>query len=204
MARMLLAAAAIPALFACSQPESATPPPAREAPAERPASDPNLADRSQPPARGEEPRSGDPAPAEPDEEPQNGDGAGSAPDVPPPNNALPDDAGTIERAYLIGPWTARGGDCARPDFDISDVPGAERPSIETSLDGAPRTGAVRTGADAAFVFDQPETVFPLEKRRAEGLAVLPPESGAVELGGRMIEGDGVVFIKCAQDAGAPD
>lgn len=202
MSRILLAAAAIPALFACSQPDAGTPPSPGNL-AEQTAADRNSGDGSQAPAREAEPDTPGSVQTGVDET-GSGSGADSGSDIPPPNNALPDDARTIERAYLIGPWTARGGDCTRPDFDVSEVPGAERASIETSFDGAPRTGEVRTGASAAFVFDQPETVFPLEKRRAEGLAVMPPESGAVELGGRTIEGDGVVFIKCAEDAGAPE
>lgn len=111
--------------------------------------------------------------------------------------------GALTETYLLGPWTHRGGDCARPDFAITITPGGGL-TIETSLDGAPRTGFVRSGDDAAFVFDQPLREFPLEARRAEALAVLPPESGTMSLGGQTITGDGTVFIKCADEFVEPE
>ncbi|MGJ3232365.1 MAG: hypothetical protein ACFE0P_11255 [Oceanicaulis sp.] len=187
MIRILLAAAAAPALFACAEPD----PPADPTPTEDRAqaqADSRSDTRSTADAS---PRSG----AGTRDEAEMEDGT----DIPAPSNASPGDPRTIEAAYLIGPWTAKGGDCARPDFDISETPGAEPLTIETSLDGAPRTGEVRTGSDSTFVFDQPRTEFALEKRRAQALAVLPPAGGAIDLGGRTIGGDGVVFIKCAEE-----
>ncbi|MEQ8405275.1 MAG: hypothetical protein RKE49_09270 [Oceanicaulis sp.] len=216
MTRLILAACAAPILFACSEPEGPQrdPAPDRVWPqnaenavaAGRTNPDSDNADqnasRTEQGGRAVE-RSSEP---EPDADgaartsPADGgapDGRnGQAGDVPPPQNALPDDAGTVERAYLLGPWTAKGGDCARPAFDVSPTPGADRLTIETSLDGAPRTGEVRFGENAAFVFDQPDTVFSVEQRAPESLAVMPPEAGAANLGGYTIEGDGRVFIAC--------
>lgn len=118
-------------------------------------------------------------------------------EVAPPQDAPPPPGMTVTQDYVLGAWTHRGGDCARPDFDITEN-SAGGQVVETSLDGAPRTGYVRLGDEAAFIFDQPLREMPLEIRTPEGLAVLPPESGAVTLGGQTIEGDGVVFIKCAE------
>lgn len=114
----------------------------------------------------------------------------------PQNAIVPEDA-LITGDHVEGAWTHRGGDCARPDFDITGIPGGGW-AIETSLDGAPRTGTVRLGDAPAFTFDQPERELPLEMRRAEALAVLPPEDGEVRLGGETIAGDGVVFVKCSE------
>ena len=61
----------------------------------------------------------------------------------------------------------------------------------------PTTGYVDVGDTPAFQFDQGVPTFELESRGPDGLAVLTPDSGPVELGGQTIEGDGVVFIKCA-------
>lgn len=109
--------------------------------------------------------------------------------------APPEDGEQVTVNYMKGAWAAKGGDCDRPDFDISNVPGGGL-AVETSLDGAPRTGRVETGAAAAFVFDSPHREFELERRGVDGVAVLPPQQGAIELGGRRISGDGRVFVKC--------
>lgn len=102
----------------------------------------------------------------------------------------------LTRDYLLGSWTAEGGDCTRPDFQITgNAAGGQ--VIETSLEGSPRTGYVRLGPDPAFVFDQPRRDLALESRGPDGVAVMPPEDGPVSLAGRRIAGDGVVFIKCA-------
>ena len=104
----------------------------------------------------------------------------------------------IDRNYVLGAWTHRGGDCARPDFDVTSN-NAGGHVVETSLDGAPRTGYIRLGDEPAIIFDQPMREFPLEARRAESLAVLPADGDPVSLGGQVIEGDGVVFVKCAEE-----
>ncbi|EAQ03760.1 gamma-D-glutamyl-L-diamino acid endopeptidase I [Pseudooceanicola batsensis HTCC2597] len=116
---------------------------------------------------------------------------------PPARDRDPDRDGGIrlDAAYLAGPWAAKGGDCSRPDFDITRT-GSSGLVIETSLDGAPRTGYVALGDDPAFIFDQPRREFPLESRGPDGVAVMAPDQGAVSLGGRTIRGDGRVFIQC--------
>lgn len=108
------------------------------------------------------------------------------------------DASPIDRDYVLGAWTHRGGDCARPEFDVTSN-NAGGQVVETSLDGAPRTGYVRLGDAPAFIFDQPLREFPLQARRAEALAVLPAYGDPVSLGGQAIEGNGVVFVKCAEE-----
>ena len=117
--------------------------------------------------------------------------------ITPPQNELPQGYNTVSADYALGAWTAKGGDCRRPDFDVTRIPGGGL-SVETRLDGAPRTGDVRTGNAPALVFDQPRRIFPLERRSPDGLAVLTPETGPVTLAGNRIEGDGVVFIRCSR------
>ena len=68
--------------------------------------------------------------------------------------------------------------------------------VETSLNGAPRTGYVRLGDDPAFIFDMPHRQMALQTRGPDGLAVMPPQDGPVSLGGVRIEGDGRVFVRC--------
>ncbi|WP_323767462.1 LysM peptidoglycan-binding domain-containing protein [Marinovum sp.] len=107
----------------------------------------------------------------------------------------PEDGQQVTVDYMKGAWAAKGGDCDRSDFDVSNVPGGGL-AVETSLDGAPRTDRVETGATAAFIFDSPHRELELERRGVDGVAVLPPQQGAIELGGRRISGDGRVFVKC--------
>ncbi|WP_375174368.1 DUF5818 domain-containing protein [Pseudooceanicola sp.] len=117
--------------------------------------------------------------------------------APPARDRDPDRAGGIrlDAAYLAGPWTAKGGNCARPDFDVTRT-GSSGLVIETSLNGAPRTGYVALGDDPAFIFDQPRREFPLESRGPDGVAVMAPDGEPINLGGRVIRGDGRVFIQC--------
>ncbi len=116
---------------------------------------------------------------------------------PPARDRDPDRAGgqPLTRGYLTGGWAAKGSDCARPDFDISSTSTGAL-TVETSLNEAPRTGFVVRDDEPAFIFDQPRRELPLETRGVDGLAVMPPDSGAVRLGGENITGDGVVFIRC--------
>lgn len=116
---------------------------------------------------------------------------------PPARDRDPDRAGGVrlDAAYMVGPWAAQGGDCRRPDFDVTRT-GSSGLTVETSINGAPRTGYVALGDDPAFIFDQPRREFPLESRGPDGVAVMAPESGRARLGGRAIEGDGRVFIQC--------
>ena len=117
--------------------------------------------------------------------------------APPASDRDPDRAGEValDTAYLKGPWTAKGGTCARPDFDVTGN-SAGGLTIETALQGAPRTGYVALGDRAAFIFDQPRRELAIAARGPDGLAVRPPDSGPVSLGGRTIKGDGRVFVKC--------
>lgn len=105
------------------------------------------------------------------------------------------DEARLDAGYMVGPWAARGGDCRRPDFDVTRT-GTSGLTVETSINGAPRTGYVALGDAPAFIFDQPRREFPLDRRGPDGVAVGVPDSGSARLGGRLIEGDGRVFIQC--------
>ncbi|MDF1729369.1 MAG: LysM peptidoglycan-binding domain-containing protein [Sulfitobacter sp.] len=107
---------------------------------------------------------------------------------------LPDNTAALDREAVVGPWVRMAGNCARPDFDISGAQG--RLTVETRLNGAPRTGRVRINDDgASFVFDQPYRAYPLENRGEGKLAVMSNDRDAT-LGGVDISGNGAVFIRC--------
>ncbi len=117
---------------------------------------------------------------------------------PPPRDRDPARAGgvALTHDYVLGSWAAKGSTCNRPDFSIkANAAGGQ--VVETSLNGASRTGYVRVGDDPAFIFDGPHREMSLETRGPDGLAVMPPRDGAVSLGGETIRGDGAVFVKCA-------
>ena len=120
---------------------------------------------------------------------------------PPARDRDPARAGGVKvtNAYVQGPWVAKGGDCAKPDFDIT-MNSRDMAIIETRIDGYPETGTVDVGPTPAFRFDAPIPDLPLEARGPDGLAVMPPASGTrVVLAGHAIAGDGAVFIKCARN-----
>lgn len=108
---------------------------------------------------------------------------------------LPDDTANLDAEGVQGPWVRMAGNCARPDFDITGQQG--RLTIETSLDGAPRTGRVKLNDNgAAAVFDQPYRAFPMENRGEGRLAIISGDRD-VTLGGVDISGDdGAVFLRC--------
>ncbi len=121
---------------------------------------------------------------------------------PPAQDRDPARAGgvALTQEYVTGSWTAPGikADCDRPDFQISESPGAM--VIETSVNGVPETGRVVLGNYPRIDWDDPLPDMPLESRGPDGLAVLRPATDAeydpVEVGGNPIVGDGVEFIKC--------
>lgn len=108
---------------------------------------------------------------------------------------LPDDTSSLTAEGVKGPWVRMAGNCARPDFDITGQQG--RLTIETSLDGAPRTGRVKLNDNgSAAVFDQPYRAFPMENRGEGKMAVISGDRD-VTLGGVDISGnDGAVFLRC--------
>ena len=109
---------------------------------------------------------------------------------------LPDDTAALDRAAVRGAWTAKGGSCDRPDFDVTARQSGQL-SVETSLNGSPRTGEVRlSGEDNAFVFDQPYRALQIENRGEGELAVIAPSAAQYRFGGHDITGDGVVFVRC--------
>lgn len=120
-----------------------------------------------------------------------------SPASPPARDRDPARAGglALDRAYVTGDWAAKGGDCRRPEFAVTEEPGGGL-AVETALGGAPRTGDVVLGDRPALRFDPPGLRLGLETRGPDGLAVMPPDDGTATLGGVTIEGDGVVFIRC--------
>lgn len=106
-----------------------------------------------------------------------------------------DRAGRLTVADLRGSWKYDDGVCARPDFDITRYAGGFL-TIETSLNGAARTGDVRTGRNAAFLFDQPYTAISISDRGEGRINVRAPEGRSMTLGGREISGAGALFVRC--------
>jgi len=116
---------------------------------------------------------------------------------PPARDRDPARAGGVrlDEGYVTGAWAAKGGDCGRPDFRIERT-ASGGVVVDATVAGQSRTGMVSLGSEPSFVFDRPRRDFPLESRGPDGLAVMPPDSGATELGGRSIRGDGRVYVKC--------
>ena len=102
--------------------------------------------------------------------------------------------------YVRGSWVAKGldADCEKPDFDVT-ANSRGMSIIETRINGYPETGVVDVGPTPGLQWDEPLPTLPIETRGPDGLAVMP-EDGAeiVTLAGHPIEGDGVVFVKCAE------
>lgn len=120
--------------------------------------------------------------------------------APPARDRDPARAGgvAVTSDYVRGSWVAKGSDanCDRPDFQIT----ANRNGgniIETSVNGVPTTGYVDVGDTPELQWDQGLPDMPIEARGPDGLAVMPGEGRTVTLAGHRIEGDGVVFVKCA-------
>ncbi|PEQ13193.1 hypothetical protein B2G71_07045 [Novosphingobium sp. PC22D] len=101
--------------------------------------------------------------------------------------------------YVRGEWVAKGADadCGHPDFAIA--PNANGMNIiKARVSGTPQTGAVDVGASPALQWDDPLPALPIETRGPDGLAVMPPTGNAkVTLAGHPVEGDGIVFVRCA-------
>lgn len=116
-------------------------------------------------------------------------------EIAPPKDPATNTPVKLDRAELVGPWTAKGGDCRRPDFDVSRYPGGGL-AVETSLDGAARTGDVHLRGQPAFKFDQGGGRFDIESRGEGELAVIPTSRAHRNLGGMDLGGDGTVFVRC--------
>jgi len=120
---------------------------------------------------------------------------------PPARDRDPARAGglAVTSEYVQGNWVAKGleADCARPDFAVTRNRNGGS-IIETRINGAPATGYVDVGNTPALQWDQGIPTLPIETRGPDGLAVMPAAGAKiVMLAGHRIEGDGVVFIKCA-------
>jgi hypothetical protein len=120
---------------------------------------------------------------------------------PPARDRDPARAGglAVTSEYVRGSWVAKGlgADCAKPDFDVT-ANSRGMSIIETRVNGYPETGVVDVGPTPALQWDEPQPTLPIETRGPDGLAVMPAEGAEiVTLAGHSIEGDGVVFVKCA-------
>ncbi len=120
---------------------------------------------------------------------------------PPARDRDPARAGgiAVTSDYVQGEWVAKGvdADCADPDFSITRNR-AGGSIIRTELNGTNATGYVAVGDTPAFHWDEGVATMPIETRGPDGLAVLPGQDGpAATLGNARIEGDGVVFVRCA-------
>jgi len=120
---------------------------------------------------------------------------------PPPRDRDPARAGglAVTGDYVRGSWVAKGldADCDRPDFQITQNRNGGS-IIETSVNGVPATGMVDVGNTPALQWNEGIPTLPIETRGPDGLAILPsPDGRTVTLAGKSIEGDGVVFVKCA-------
>ncbi|MBB3035179.1 DUF5818 domain-containing protein [Alteriqipengyuania lutimaris] len=107
----------------------------------------------------------------------------------------------LTRDYVTGSWVAKSvnADCADPDFQIETGPAG------TILDGE----ISRHDESALVILDQypridldaPMGDLPIEARGPDGLAIMRPATDAqydpVSIGAATVEGDGVVFVKCA-------
>lgn len=120
---------------------------------------------------------------------------------PPARDRDPARAGGLDvtPAFVQGNWVAKGADadCDRPDFEVTQNRNGGS-IIEARVNGAPQTGYVDVGLTPALQWDAGTPTMPIETRGLDGIAVMPPESGEVAtLTGHRIEGDGVVFVRCA-------
>ena len=124
--------------------------------------------------------------------------------VPPPAaDRDPARAGGIalDADYVSGAWVAKGlnAECDDPDF-----------RIRTSAAGTVLNGEISDHDNSALVvldnypridLDEPMDDLPIEARGPDGLAILRPATDAaydpVTIGSATIDGDGIVFVKCA-------
>ena len=122
---------------------------------------------------------------------------------PPARDRDPAGSGGVKltEAYVTGSWVAKGADadCDNPDFRIVSSPAVvvlqgqisdHDDSARVALDQYPRID-----------LDEPHDDLPIESRGPDGLAILRPATDAeydpITIGSATIEGDGVVFVKCA-------
>lgn len=122
---------------------------------------------------------------------------------PPATDRDPSRSGGIvlDRKYVSGTWVAKGlnADCSEPDF-----------RIRMSAAGTVLNGEINRHDNSALVIldaypridlDEPMDDLPIEARGPDGLAVLRPATDAsydpITIGRATIEGDGIVFVKCA-------
>lgn len=120
---------------------------------------------------------------------------------PPARDRDPARAGgiAVTSDYVRGSWVAKGraANCDKPDFHVTRNRNGGS-IIETAINGIPATGYVDVGDTPALQWDEGIPALPIETRGPDGLAVMPASDGRiVTLAGQRIEGDGVVFVKCA-------
>ena len=100
--------------------------------------------------------------------------------------------------YVTGEWVAKDidADCSKPDLAVTRNRNGGS-VIETRINGIPATGYVDVGETPALRWNEGIPTLQIETRGPDGLAIMPGEGRTVALAGHPIEGDGVVFIKCA-------
>ncbi len=118
---------------------------------------------------------------------------------PPARDRDPARAGgiAVTSEYVVGSWVAKGAgaDCSQPDFRVTTNANGLA-LFKGMVNGKQQTAALSVGGDPAIHYDAPLKSTPVETRGPDGLAILPPASGAISIAGHPIEGDGVVFVKC--------
>ena len=122
---------------------------------------------------------------------------------PPARDRDPARAGgvALNREYLTGSWVAKGvsADCASPDFRITTSTGGI--ILSGDIRGHDNDALVMLGDYPRIDLDEPRQDLPIEARGPDGLAIMRPATDAaydpLTIGNATIEGDGVVFVKCA-------
>lgn len=100
----------------------------------------------------------------------------------------------LDAEALVGDWATESGDCAAPDFVISDDGERSGLAVSAEFNGWDRTGRLPAGGDQ-ITFVDPTKRLPVRIEDG-GLHVGPPADGLGVLGSRNIFEEGVIFRKC--------
>lgn len=122
---------------------------------------------------------------------------------PPARDRDPARAGGVKltESYVTGSWVAKGvdADCSNPDFRIVASPAVV--VLQGEISGHDNSARVALDQYPRLDLDDPLPDLPIEGRGPDGLAILRPATDAqydpIRIGSKVIAGDGVVFVKCA-------